>query len=115
MMSSIQIPDELANRLKPLEKQIPHIIELGLRRFNATEQTNFEWADEVLEFLASLPEPEDILKFRPSDRLQTRISQLLEKNRNTGLSPNEEIEWEHYQYLEHLVRIAKARALQKLK
>ncbi len=114
MLSSIQIPEELANRLKPLGDRIPQIIELGLRRFNATEQTTFEGADEVLEFLASLPEPKHILQLRPSEKFQTRISRLKEKNRETGLSPQEEIEWEHYQYLEHLIRIAKAKAYLKL-
>ena len=35
----------------------------------------------------------------------------LEKNREEGLSPAEEQEWQQYEYLEHLVRMAKARAL----
>ncbi len=117
MLSAIQIeiPEELANRLKPMTDQIPRILELGLRRFFATGQAAFEGADDVLEFLASLPDPEDILKLRPSEKLQTRISQLLEKNRDSGLSSEEETEWEHYQYLEHLVRMAKIKAHMKLK
>ena len=60
--------------------------------------------------LSDLPDSEDILNLRPSETLQARISQLLEKNRENGLTPQEEIEWEHYQYLEHLVRMAKAKA-----
>jgi len=61
------------------------------------------------------PEPEDIMKLHPSELFQTRIITLLEKNRDTGLSLQEEKEWEKYQYLEHLVRMAKTRACIKLK
>ncbi len=115
MLSSIQIsvPEELALRLKPMQEQIPRILELGLRRFSAADTYVFEGTEDVLEFLADLPEPEDILKLRPSESFQEKISHLLEKNRDIGLSLQEEREWEQYQYLEHLVRMAKARACLK--
>lgn len=112
---TITIPEELADRLKPLEGQIPRILELGLRKINASNQTLFEGAEEVLELLASLPSPEEIIALRPSEDLQTRISSLLEKNRDQGLTTEEEKEWESYQYLEHLVRMAKAKAYMKMK
>jgi len=38
---------------------------------------------------------------------------LLDKTRNTGLSRDELREWQQYEYIEHLVRLAKARALQR--
>ncbi len=72
-------------------------------------------ADEVPEFLAGLPEPEEILQLRPSEHLQAGIRRLLEKNRGCGLSPEEAVEWEEYEHLEHLVRMAKAKALLKMK
>ena len=51
----------------------------------------------------------------PSTALQDRVEDLLEKNRTVGLTPEEQKEWEQYQYLEHLVRLAKAKAYLKLK
>jgi hypothetical protein len=116
MLASItfNIPQELATRLRPLEGQLSRILELGLRELDAAEQSGFEGAAEVLEFLANLPSPEEIVALRPSERLQARIRELLEKNQITGLTPDEEREWEQYQYLEHLVRIAKAKAYAKL-
>ena len=45
--------------------------------------------------------------------LQERIEALLNKNRAGGLSDEERKEWERYQYIEHLVRMAKARAIQR--
>jgi hypothetical protein len=74
----------------------------------------FAGASDVLELLASLPAPEDILALRPSERLQSRIDELIEKSRADGLSDPEEAEWERYEYLEHLVRMAKAKAQQKM-
>jgi len=117
MLSSvnIKISQELAIRLHLLENQIPRILELGLRELNAVTQPGFKGAAEVLEFLAGLPTPEEIVKLRPSKILQDRITALLEKNCTAGLTPEENLEWEQYQYLEHLVRIAKAKAFLKLK
>ena len=54
--------------------------------------------------------PKEILALRPSKALQARLDILLEKNRTESLNPEEEQEWERYQYLEHLIRIAKAKA-----
>lgn len=115
MRVTLDIPEELATRLNLLEDQLPQILELGLRELNAISQKSFTGMAEVLEFLVQLPTPEEIIALRPSEALQARITSLLEKNRTQGLTPVEEQFWEQYQYLEHLVRIAKAKAYQKLK
>ena len=95
--------------------RLPRILELGLREFNATTQSGFVGATEVLELLAGLPTPQEIIALRPSEVLQGRVNLLLAKNRAEGLSVAEEEEWEQYQYLEHLVRVAKAKAYLKLR
>lgn len=117
MLASMQVevPQELAIRLHPFRNELPKIIELGLREWSAVGQSGFEGASEVLEFLARLPSPEETMALQPSAALQSRVSDLLEKNRSSGLTLEEEQEWEQYQYLEHLIRMAKARALLKLK
>ena len=112
---TLNVPDELAVRLRPLEKQLPRILELGLREISAGAQPGFVGAAQIMEFLASLPTPAETLALRHSDALQARVNALLEKNRAEGLTPDEEQEWEQYQYLEHLVRTAKAQARLKLK
>lgn len=113
--NSIDLPQELATRLQPVEDQLPRILELGLRELNAVTQPEFAGAADILEFLASLPEPEEIVALRPSKALEDRVRDLLEKNRTVGLAADEQREWEQYEYLEHLVRRAKARAFLKLK
>jgi hypothetical protein len=112
---TLEVSDELARRLRPLQRQIPQILELGLRELNAANQPGFTGAAELLEFLAGLPTPEEIISLRPSQEMQDRVTALLEKNRTEGLSPAEEQEWEQYQYLEHLARMAKAQAYLRLK
>lgn len=114
MQITVEIPDDLAQRLEPLQAQMPQILELGWREWVADQRSGFSGLNDVLEFLAGLPTPEEILAFRPSEDLHNQIAELLEKNRTIGLSAAEEQLWQHYEYVEHLVRIAKAKALLKL-
>lgn len=110
MRVTIEIPDELATRINPVKHKLPQILELGLREFNASVCAGFNGMSEVLEFLAQLPTPEEIIALRPSEALQAQIDNLLEKNKSVGLTPEEEAIWQQYEYLEHLVRKVKAKA-----
>ncbi len=114
MELTVHVSEELASRLRPVQDQLPQILELGLRELHAAPP-QFEGLGDVLETLARLPSPQEILALRASPTLQERISTLLDKLRNGGLSPDEERDWQKYQYIEHLVRIAKAKAAIHLK
>lgn len=107
MMMNMDIPEQLAQELSPIKAELPHILELGLREYRSERLTGFQGMSEILDFLAGLPSAEEVLQLRPSTALQTRIQELLEKNRTAGLSEIEAQEWAQY---EHLVRIAKAKA-----
>jgi hypothetical protein len=113
MELTLTIPDELATRLEPISDRLPQILELGLREMDAGSG-DFAGLADVLEVLARLPSPSEALALRPSSALQQRIEALLSKNRSGGLSEVERVEWRQYQYVEHLVRIAKAQATLKL-
>jgi hypothetical protein len=120
-MSSITltVPDEIAGELQRQQERVPELLQRVMRELNADElgasgPAGFAGAAEVFEFLASLPSPEAVMDLRPSVRLDERVRSLLEKNRTRGLTPQEEKEWERYEFLEHLVRLAKANALRKL-
>src|SRR5262249_44989097 len=118
MQVTLNIPDELAGRLRRLqlsEDQLRRVLELGLQKWNTAQPSEFAGVADVLETLARLPTPEEVLALRPAAALQARLQTLLEKNRTAGLLPEEEREWEQYQYLEHLVRLAKAQAALKRK
>lgn len=114
MQIQVEVPNELAIRLNAVQDQLAQILELGLREWNADAQSGFAGMAEILELLASLPSPEEILALRPSDALQQHVESLLEKSKTIGLTATEEQLWQQYEYVEHLVRIAKAKALIKL-
>lgn len=111
---TLEVPDELAQRLRPVADHLPRILELGLREYTASGETGFQGTAEVLEFLVSQPTPTEILALRPGPSLQARVDELLAKSQTGQLAPDEERDWEQYAYLEHLVRLAKAKALAKL-
>jgi hypothetical protein len=111
---TLTLSEDLASQIHAHESQLPRILELGLRELNAADQSGFDGAADILELLAGLPAPEDILSLRPSSRLAERVSQLLAKSRAGTMTPSDEEEWERYEYLEHLVRVAKAAAQIKL-
>jgi len=118
MKVTLTVPDNLASELhlQAMDaEELAQIFERALRRRNGAQLVEFDGLTDVLEALAELPTPEEVLAIRPSQELQQRIDALLEKNRAESLSPDEENWWEQYQYIEHLVRIAKAKAATKLK
>jgi hypothetical protein len=113
MEITLTLPEELASQLQ--QEDVARILELGLRELNAKTALEFSNTTQVLETLASLPPPEQILALRPSAEFQERIEILLEKSRTAGLSEQEQQEWASYEFTEHLVRLAKAHALAKSK
>lgn len=115
MELTIDLPENLAKRLQSNRQNLPQIFEAGLREFKANSSIGYKSVADVLEFLAGLPKPEDVLALRASEDLQAEIERLLEKNRREGLSEVEEKIWESYEFIEHLVRLAKAKASAQLK
>jgi hypothetical protein len=107
---TLSIPDELATRIRAVEDRLPEILELGLRELLSLPPA-YAGLNDVLEVLARLPSPEEVIALRPSAQLQARIEALLEKSRGDGLSTEERKEWERYEYIEHLIRMAKVRAV----
>jgi hypothetical protein len=112
MELTLPIPDELATRIRAVEDRLPEILELGLREW-LSAPARYAGLNDLLETLARLPSPEEVLALRPTPTLQDHIEQLLDKNRNSGLSGDEQKEWARYEYIEHLIRLAKARAIQR--
>jgi hypothetical protein len=112
MELTLTIPNELATRIRAVEDRLPGILELGLREW-LSAPGHYAGLNDALETLARLPSPEEVLALRPAPTLQDRIEELLDKNRNTGLSGEEQKEWARYEYIEHLIRLAKARAIHR--
>ena len=69
--------------------------------------------DDLLDVLAESADPNRLLAFRLSGEQQARLDELLEKNREGTLTDEESSELDAYERFEHLVRLLKARLLQK--
>lgn len=66
--------------------------------------------EEVIDFIAGGTTPGNVVAFRPSRAAKARVTLLLERRKTRELSADEASELEHYLQLEHLMRLAKARA-----
>lgn len=70
--------------------------------------------DEILEFLASTPTPQQIIDYQPPEPLQQRLSDLLARNRSGGLSEIEQTELDEFLRLNRFMSRLKLKARQKL-
>lgn len=70
--------------------------------------------EEIVDFIARGTTPNNIAAFRPSESSRERVCELIEREKTGGISREEESELSHYLQLEHLMRLAKARARQHL-
>lgn len=70
--------------------------------------------NEVIDFIAAGNGPDAVAAFRPSDAARARIADLLAREKQGTLTPDETRELDHAAELEHIMRLAKARARQLL-
>ncbi|WP_414546418.1 hypothetical protein [Nostoc sp. CCY0012] len=120
---TIQIPDELAGRLEPLQSRLPELLWrlLDSDPTQTTQQSQVntvtgeiaEVYQEVLDFLIKRPTLEEIIAFKVSANAQRRLQILLEKNRFGTLTSIETAELDVYEQLEHMMILLKARAMKK--
>jgi hypothetical protein len=115
MQLTVDVPIELAPQFAQAgEENFAQILALGLREWQSRSGEEFPGLNSIIERLAQLPEPRDVLALRPSPEMQQRSSELLEKSRSVGLSGSEQAEWKQIEFAEHIVRMAKAHAALKL-
>ena len=51
-----------------------------------------------------------VVAYQPSEASKARVADLIQREKTTGLTPEETAELDHYLQLEHVMRLAKARA-----
>lgn len=113
---TIQIPHILEKQMQRFQNRLPEILERGIYDLLVEEADAGRTMGEleVMDILASRPTAEEILALKPSSDLQIRITNLLAKAKEHPLSRREETELDRYLMLEHLVRLAKAKALSQI-
>lgn len=70
--------------------------------------------EEIVDFIASGTTPDSVIKFRPSESTRLRVLDLVQRQKASGLNEEETAELHRYLELEHIMRMAKARAHQLL-
>jgi hypothetical protein len=69
---------------------------------------------EIIDFIAAGTTPDAVAHYRLSPETQRRVAELVDREKAARLSSDEKAELDHFMELEHIMRMAKARARQIL-
>jgi hypothetical protein len=70
--------------------------------------------DEIVNFIAAGTSPASVVSFQPSEEVKNRVGELIAREKESELSAEEVTELNLYIQLEHIMRLAKARARQMM-
>ena len=70
--------------------------------------------EEIVDWIAGGPSASQVANFQASPAVKGRVANLIYKEKTVGLLPEEKSELDHYEQLEHIMRLAKARARHRL-
>jgi hypothetical protein len=112
---TLNLPDEFADYLPSKEEDLAAVLAAGLSLWRGRTNLEFQGLSDVTETLAELPSAEEVIAMRPSPQFADRTAELLDKKRGDGLTENEKAELEQIMRIEHIVRIAKAKAMARIK
>ncbi|HSK73389.1 MAG TPA: hypothetical protein VK892_16955 [Pyrinomonadaceae bacterium] len=71
--------------------------------------------EEVVNFIAAGTTPQNVAEFKASKETKERVEDLIFREKNEGISAEEKAELDLYMQIEHLMRLAKAKARSYLK
>ncbi len=107
---TLNVSDELADQLAPLQDHLPELLALSLQQ----PAVPAHLYRSILTFLAGAPTPEQIAAFVPPPDARQRLQTLLDRERTGPLSSAEQAEVSELERIEHLVAMLKIRALSAL-
>jgi hypothetical protein len=114
---TLEIPEELAVRLGPLRDRLPALLSQLLDSDLAEKKFTFSGTVvthpvflELIDFLSTRPTAKQVLTHKVSPAVQKRLEELLDKNREEGLTAAEEEEMDAYRLVNHVMILLKARA-----
>jgi hypothetical protein len=114
---TLEVPDELAAQVATLRGRLPDMLAKALKlelvrekpQANSTQKA-MPLYREIIDFLASDPLPEELVAFKISTSAQQRLEDLLDRNREEGLSADETAELDAYLQARDLMILLKADA-----
>ena len=115
---TLQVPQDLAQRLEAERDRLPEILEAALEDRSTRAAAARPWPSsaedvfgEMVEFLASRPTAQQVREFRVSAHSQARLADLLEKNRESELTSAESAELDAFEIVHDIMLRLKAQAL----
>jgi hypothetical protein len=102
---TLQVPERLLERLRPLSPWLPTVLELSLVGFKTRA---VQTASELIAFLSAGPTPEEVVDCTVSDEAQQRLRRLLALNEAGLLSEEEQAELDEIEQIEHIMLLLKA-------
>ena len=66
--------------------------------------------NEIVDFIASGSTPQAVAAFCASSETRDRVAELIDREKASSLSSEERTELDHYLEMEHIMRLAKAKA-----
>jgi hypothetical protein len=66
--------------------------------------------DEIVDFIAAGATSDAVAHYEASQQTKDYVADLIHKEKTSGLTPDEASELDHFLTLEHMMRLAKARA-----
>lgn len=120
MTITLEVPDELAAQFKIEPAQLPALIreavETRLSNQSKSPRSLTNGAatpslyQEIVNFLTADPNLQQVADFKISAPAQERLEELLDKNREAGLTPEEKTQLEKYLHFRHVMILLKASA-----
>lgn len=114
---TLEVPDELAARLKIGAVHLPEFVreaveaKLAKLSRSSTGRASVRLLyQEIIDFLAASPTLEEVVDFKIADSAQERLDDLLDKNREAELTPEERTELDRYLQYRHVMILLKASA-----
>ena len=104
---TMHVPDNLATKLRRMNKWLPTVLELSLVGFKTPAA---QTVAEVIQFLSKGPTPRQVAGYKISEHAQQHLQRLLTLNQSGLLSEEEQSELEELETLEHLMALLKIQA-----
>jgi hypothetical protein len=70
--------------------------------------------EEIIDFISAGPTSSGVASWQPSDQAKAEVERLVNAAKEGTLSSDERVELNHYLELEHVMRMAKAKARARL-
>ncbi len=111
---TLEVPDELAEQFKIPPAHLPALIREAVEATSSkptkTPAASPSLYQEIVSFLTADPALEQVAEFKISAPAQERLEELLDKNREAGLTPEEKTQLEKYLHFRHVMILLKASA-----